>query len=58
MIDVSDKDVKMAQENYMLAVRNGNKEQIEATKLMLDIVTSHLNQKNHQKNHEINQNNP
>lgn len=54
MIDVSDKDVKMAQENYMLAVRNGNKEQIEATKLMLDIVTSHLNQKNHQ----INQNKP
>jgi hypothetical protein len=38
----------------MLAVRNGNKEQIEATKLMLDIVTSHLNQKNHQ----INQNKP
>lgn len=54
MIDVTDNDIKMAQENYMMAVRNGNRDQIEATKMMLDIVTSHINQKNH----EINQNKP
>jgi hypothetical protein len=35
-------------------VTNGNRDQIEATKMMLDIVTSHINQKNH----EINQNKP
>ena len=54
MIDVTENEVKMAQENYMMAVRGGNKEQIEATKIMLDVVTSHMNQKNHQ----INQNKP
>jgi hypothetical protein len=54
LIEVCESDLRKAYENFVMAVRSGNREQIDTTKLMLDIVTSHINQKNHQ----INQNNP
>lgn len=49
-----DKDLKLAYDNYMMAVRNGNREQIENSKMLFDMLMDEKNQKNHQKN----QNNP
>jgi hypothetical protein len=49
-----DPDLRMAYDNHMMAVRNGNREQIENTKLIFDMLIDEKNQKNHQKN----QNNP
>lgn len=49
-----DTDLRMAYDNHMMAVRNGNREQIENTKMIFDMMMDEKNQKNHQKN----QNNP
>lgn len=49
-----DPDLRMAYDNHMMAVRNGNREQIENTKMIFDMMLDEKNQKNHQKN----QNNP
>ena len=49
-----DPDLRMAYDNHMMAVRNGNREQIENTKMIFDMLVDEKNQKNHQKN----QNNP
>lgn len=57
-----DKDLKLAYDNYMMAVRNGNRDQIDSTKMMLDMLTDEKNMKinglANQKNTKKNQNNP
>lgn len=40
-----DKDLRLAYDNYMMAVRNGNREQIENTKILFDLLMDEKNQK-------------
>lgn len=44
-----DKDLRLAYDNYMMALRNGNREQIENTKILFDLLIDEKNQKNAKK---------
>ena len=49
-----DKNIQTAYDNYIMAVRSGNKSEIDDAKMVFDMMIDEKNQKNHQ----INQNNP
>ena len=49
-----DSDIQTAYDNYIEAVRSGDQDEIDDTKMVFDML---IDQKN-QKNHQINQNNP